>query len=689
MTYPNGRVLYYSYGTPGSVDDAISRLSALVDDDGATSFESYLYLGDGTVVQRANPASTLTYIHQAGDTLTSLSDGGDPYTGLDRFGRVVDAWWLNTADLQAGNLTSAQLIAATTDRFRYTYDQDSNVRSSVDDVDVANAPAMETFIYDGLNRLTSAAGGLIGGAADGSQDWTLDDVGNMTGVLTDGTTTTDDTRTFNTLNQVTPSSTVNGQASKLAYDANGNTIVDQQGYTMVYDAWNRLTQVLGTDGATLLESYSYNGQGYRITQTITAAGVTAAAASGQSGVVAGTVDLYYSSQWQVLEEQRTVNSTTTTTAQFVWSPVYVNALVCQDSAVIGQTGNWGKSNSGMTQRLFFQQDANFNVTAAVGYSFANRTWNVAQRMVDDPYGKQFVVSSDWTVTSDAVLTLRSFQGGLLDQITGNINFDYRDYNPATMTWNTQDPLVFADGVNRYRPMGNNPIHFTDPNGEYLQVVIGAGVGFLWGGVGALIAGGDLKSVIAGGLGGATTGALISIGVPPCVAGMAGSAAGSVLDQSFHGQNPFAPANALKTGVAGTLGWFSGSLTKSIADKVENKIFTEVMNQAASLTAGLWSEATNKYVDAAIGVYEKAKKMLEDHAKDIDHAASKCGDDLEVFTYLEEWPPRKDNAQVLTKIRTEVRHGIIMLGGLYKCTVTIYRNASGYEMGFIADMSKDE
>jgi hypothetical protein len=48
-----------------------------------------------TVVQRAHPQTgiDLTYISQDGQT----GDAGDKYTGLDRFGRVVDQVWLDTA----------------------------------------------------------------------------------------------------------------------------------------------------------------------------------------------------------------------------------------------------------------------------------------------------------------------------------------------------------------------------------------------------------------------------------------------------------------------------------------------------------------------------------------------------------------------------------------------------------------
>ena len=49
--------------------------------------------GAGTVVTRAHPQPgvDLTYVKLSGE---SAGDAGDQYTGLDRFGRVVDQRWI-------------------------------------------------------------------------------------------------------------------------------------------------------------------------------------------------------------------------------------------------------------------------------------------------------------------------------------------------------------------------------------------------------------------------------------------------------------------------------------------------------------------------------------------------------------------------------------------------------------------
>jgi hypothetical protein len=76
------------------VDSTISRLSSLSDNSG--TLESYSYVGLGTVVKRAHPQPNvdLTYI-----TADGSGDGGDQYTCLDRFGRVVEQKWYNNTQI--------------------------------------------------------------------------------------------------------------------------------------------------------------------------------------------------------------------------------------------------------------------------------------------------------------------------------------------------------------------------------------------------------------------------------------------------------------------------------------------------------------------------------------------------------------------------------------------------------------
>ena len=90
-------------------------------------------------------------------------DAGDKYTGLDRFGRVIDQRWIDASGTDV-------------DRYQYTYDRDGNVTAKTN---VLNSAFSETYTYDDLNRLISTN-------RDGVdyQSWDLDALGNMSSVTT-------------------------------------------------------------------------------------------------------------------------------------------------------------------------------------------------------------------------------------------------------------------------------------------------------------------------------------------------------------------------------------------------------------------------------------------------------------------------------------------------------------------------
>jgi hypothetical protein len=95
VTYPSSRVLNWNYGTAGAIDDVLSRVNKLM--DGAADLVLYSYLGRQQIIraQYSEPGVELTYLLQSPE---GTGDAGDQYTGLDRFGRVVDQRWLKTSD---------------------------------------------------------------------------------------------------------------------------------------------------------------------------------------------------------------------------------------------------------------------------------------------------------------------------------------------------------------------------------------------------------------------------------------------------------------------------------------------------------------------------------------------------------------------------------------------------------------
>jgi len=176
--------------------------------------------------------------------------------------------------------------------------------------------------------------------------------------------------------------------------------------------------------------YSVDAMGRRITTTVNGGTPT---------------NLYYSNQWQVLEEQ--VNSAMT--AQYVWSPMYVDALVERDSG---------------GQRLYAQQDANWNVTAVVGFNV--NVWQVMERYAYDPYGKPSIYDPSWNNRTSSLFSwVYLHQGGRFDPTSGLYNFRNRDLSPTLGRWMEQDPAGYAAGDNNlYGDEGEAPTDTVDPYG---------------------------------------------------------------------------------------------------------------------------------------------------------------------------------------------------------------------------------
>ena len=419
LTYPNtgltagqSETLTYTYAT--GLDNTISRLSSIT--DGTGTLEAYTYLGAGTVVQRAHPQPgvNLTYIQQTGDTHAN-TDGGDKYTGLDRFGRVIDQNWYKPVG------------GTSTDRFQYGYDADGNVLYRDN---LVNSAFGELYTYDGLNQVASFQRGTLNtaktgltGSASRSQSWATDGLGNFTSVTTNGTA---QTRTANAQNEVT---SVSGSTTP-TYDAAGNMTKDETGKQYVYDAWNRLVAVKNA-GGTVQETMAYDGLGRRN--------------STMSGGI--TTSYYYSATSQVLEE----DTGGVAGARFLWSPVYLNAIILRD-----------RSNGGtMNERVWVQQDANWDTTA-----LDSSAGDVVERYDYDPYGVTFVLTAGWMASSGSAYgTVYTYQGMRADTASGLIGSTTRYYSASIGTWVTLDPTLYSAGDNNlYRSDENDPVNHIDPSG---------------------------------------------------------------------------------------------------------------------------------------------------------------------------------------------------------------------------------
>ena len=393
ITYPDGYELDYNYAT--GVDSNISRLTSISDASG--TLEAYSYQGEGAVLQtdRTQPGLTLTKT-------------------LDDFGRVMDFNWTNSS----GSIVN----------FEYGYDANSNVLFKEDKV---NTGLSELYGYDAINQLATMARGplnstkdAITGTPDFEQSWNHDSLGNWDDVTTNGII---DDRDSNAQNEYTD---VDGNSP--GYDANGNMTTDQDGKHFVWDAWNRLVEVQDSSNATLV-TYSYDSLNRRVTS--------------DDGTTVTT--LYYSTGWQVLQEQVAGD----VTQQFVYSPIYPDALILRDRDT--------DADGVLDERLWVIQDNNFNVLA-----ITDDTGTVVERYKYTAFGVATVMDASYTVLgSSAYAWVHLHQGLRLEEASGLYDNRFRWYSAELGQFVSNDPIGFDAGdVNIRRYQSSNAVQSTDAFG---------------------------------------------------------------------------------------------------------------------------------------------------------------------------------------------------------------------------------
>ncbi|MGD0463220.1 MAG: RHS repeat-associated core domain-containing protein [Tepidisphaeraceae bacterium] len=185
-------------------------------------------------------------------------------------------------------------------------------------------------------------------------------------------------------------------------------------------------------------------------------------------------DLYYSKDWQVLEERAVYpdSGNVQPVNQYVWGLAYVDEMVLRDRDSNGlATGNYGISGSGLDERLYVLQDANWNTIA-----LANMSQQLVENFIYDPYAGNVAVltgNESGAATGEAYGWSYFHQGGRVDPVSGLYSFRHRDYSPTLGRWGEEDPLKGIrrgkDFRNRetdnwYLYLQDNPIDLLDPRG---------------------------------------------------------------------------------------------------------------------------------------------------------------------------------------------------------------------------------
>lgn len=464
MTYPNGRVLSYSYGASGGDNDALSRVQSLVDGNGTTHLAIYSYLGLSTFVETeyAEPTTVCTLI---GTTGGIDPDTGDIYRGVDRFGRIKDLVWNNYT-------TDTDL-----ERVKHSYDRVGNRIWRMNPVD-PNRKHDEYYWYDDIHRLRDMERGTLNAANTSilsptfAQCWSLDATGNWDRFREDndgeGQWSLIQSRVSNSANEVTVISNQTGAAwGQPAYDPAGNMTSMPQPvnpattFDLIYDAWNRLVELKNQGGT--VGKYEYDGQKRRIIIE-----------RHESGNATDVRHSYYTAQWQCLEERTAPQ--VGADLQFVWGLRYVDDLTLRDRI----------AEAGLEERLYAMQDPNWNVTGVI-----NPSGSVIERYTYTAYGSARVLSDDFTNRSPDLLMWETlFQGYRYDLSSLCYLSRNRYYNCVIGSWLTRDPLGISAGVNLLQFAFSSPVSLTDPSGllAVLPAVAAVGGGVAAGTAGLVILG---------------------------------------------------------------------------------------------------------------------------------------------------------------------------------------------------------
>ena len=297
----------------------------------------------------------------------------------------------------------------------------------------------ESYEYDDIYRLVDYKAGELDVVLSTvtvpttQTRYDLDKAGNWDQKEKDGVV---ETRTHNRVNELTA---IDGLP--LDYDDSGNIVEDDR-YEYAYDEENRLLAVTRKADAWLVGQYQYDALGRRVVKI---------AYPDPSGVPVETQ--YFYDDARVIEEQDVAEATEAT---FAYGPNIDEVL------------NMAREVGGATDDYYYHQNALGSVMAVTDELGA-----MAEHYEYDAYGRVLAFDSIgnpvspnvWGNAHSTIDNPYMFTGRRFDEETGLFYYRARYYSCDKGRFFQRDPWEYADGMNLYIYVGNNPSNWTDPNGR--------------------------------------------------------------------------------------------------------------------------------------------------------------------------------------------------------------------------------
>lgn len=416
-----GKTLTYTW-TPGG------RLARVQDSDGHIA--SYAYDAVGRLSSITAPNNeTIAYTWDAGGRLVERR--------LNSGVRTTLSWFEDGSLKEKKNLYGASTLSD------HAYTLDAYGRRATQAENVAGTTKNWTYLYDNLDRLTSASDGT-------AETYAYDIWGNRRSKTKGGTTTAYLYDAANQLSEIRSGSDTGTLIGGAIHDADGHMVKLCEGATVTKTGsdctatgtgataltltWNALDHLLTatrTGANAVAETYAYDDSGRRIRKT------------------SGSVTTQY------LYDGEDIHAEWATTISGMPSAEYVGGAGT-DEPILRLTGS--TNNPGATEAAYLQ-DGLGSVIA-----MANAAGVLTGNQRFDAWGNK--------TASSGTVNQYGYTGREPDA-TGLVFYRARYYLPGIGRFVSRDPMGMADAVSGYAYVANNPVMLTDPKGM-MALLAGAG-----------------------------------------------------------------------------------------------------------------------------------------------------------------------------------------------------------------------